>query len=672
MLVRIFLNDTLIINTPSIEDLNFIIEREDGYSNANQILREKIESSGLDFYGDGYELICSLRKDNACTQIDIRFEVFCDEWITIFTGIILMKEIEISLGKCIAKVKTIKDNSFSGKLSDFFTSEIPLYNTRTKNCEILNLPITVIKVPTVPTYTLTNINTFDVLDTLRYIVAFFTDNELGVESDYLTTNKYAITTGFNFYNTYGNLNQRFPTLSLSKLFLEIRKKTTLYIGVEFYANGTPYLRFEDENYFYNDTIVLDIGELSQNAFEVIDESLLYNEIAVGSNTTKVDANTSEIVVPQSILVAWNKESYIGCGGCVGLSDSRLDLVSDFIIDSNIINEALLRATPTTPSDANYSNDDAIFLLNYFVDSGVNKLVGDGLNSYNETLNNENVLNRWVGVANSCISLGRYNKYGFSIFNGLNSATDAPSNIDYLYFQDTVPCPLNQPYTYSLGCFNVSFDNQNSITTTTDLGNACSSGGLLKSYFTAQETGIYTFHSKSDIKAQVDTNLTDDFVSGDFKMRFVVYQDNTFTTEIDASPVTTVNYGQSFPIAPTVSFDIASPDFLLNSGNVVLVEISLDNIVVAAGGRQYIFHFFNSLFELTKDNTSCEDLLDNLSNFKPLITTVTKNLSLTDYQALNNNKKGVVMLEGKKTWIKKVEYTPDKLSRLVLRHKDTFC
>lgn len=370
-----------------------------------------------------------------------------------------------------------------------------------------------------------------------------------------------------------------------------------------------------------------------------------------------------------------KESYIGCGGCIGLNDSKLDLVSDFIIDSNIINEAMLLPTPATPSQANYTNDDAIILLNYFVDYGVNKLVGDGLNFYNENLNNENVLNRWVGVANSCISLGRYNKYGFSIYNGLNSAIDAPSTIDYLLFYDSLVCPLDagSAFTYTLGCYNISFDNENTTTTTTDYGDSCSSGGQLKSYFTAQEDGLYTFHTKSDIKAQVDTNLTDDFVAGKFKIRFVVYEDNTFTTEIDASPIVTVNYGQTTPPpVPTVNFDFESPDFLLTTGNVVLVEVSLDTIVVGTGGRPYIFHFFNSVFELTKDNTSCQDLLDNLSNFKPLTTTVVKNLSFSDYQALNNNKKGVVMLDGKKTWIKKVEYTPDKLSRLVLRHKDTFC
>jgi hypothetical protein len=670
---KLYLDGNLINDTPrGLDDLLLSISREDGFSNSEQIFRDIAESQ-LEFWGDGFTYLCDKRKENICEEILLSIETSCnDESIILFEGLIKQSKVEVTLKKCIAKVTNIKDNSFSGLIRDIINVEVDLFNTKTKNCESLILPVTVINTPTTPnTYVITDINTYDVLDVMKYLIAFFTDNRITVKSNYLTNVKYSITTGYNMHNTAINLEKSYPKVSFEKLFNEIRKKETVFIGVEYETDGTPYLRVEDENYFYSeDDLLMVIQKIPLDAVEKLDGNRLFNAINVGSGTTKLKEDTIAIV-SQSRLTSWNKETYIGCGGCGGEKDTTLDLISDFIIDANIIHEAM-----NQPIGADYDNDDAIFLLNYY-NAGVGtiawRLVGNNLSNYNERLNNQNVLQRWVGISNSCIAVNRYTKYGFKAVNAEDVNIAYPSTVDYILFYEAEICPLNLPYTYHLGCHDEIYDNQNSHSIATDYGDSCSTGGAMKSMFTCQENGIYKFHASSDVKAFKDDLITDDLDSADFEVRFVVYQDNTLSTIIASSPITSINYPSTILTTPQVkNFDIESPPFNLSAGNIVMVEISIVSVSIAYGARKYVFHFYNSVFELLSDNTSCEDITDETGLFKPFVTDFDYNLCLEDYLKLKNNKKGYILLEGKKAWIKKVEYRHKKKSTLYLIHKESYC
>lgn len=665
---KLYLDGNLINDTPrGLDDLLLSISREDGFSNSEQIFRDIAESQ-LEFWGDGFTYLCDKRKENICEEILLSIETSCnDESIILFEGLIKQSKVEVTLKKCIAKVTNIKDNSFSGLIRDIINVEVDLFNTKTKNCESLILPVTVINTPTTPnTYVITDINTYDVLDVMKYLIAFFTDNRITVKSNYLTNVKYSITTGYNMHNTAINLEKSYPKVSFEKLFNEIRKKETVFIGVEYETDGTPYLRVEDENYFYSeDDLLMVIQKIPLDAVEKLDGNRLFNAINVGSGTTKLKEDTIAIV-SQSRLTSWNKETYIGCGGCGGEKDTTLDLISDFIIDANIIHEAM-----NQPIGADYDNDDAIFLLNYY-NAGVGtiawRLVGNNLSNYNERLNNQNVLQRWVGVSNSCIAINHFTKYGFKAINTGDNLLDK----DYIIFTISGACTPVFPIISYLGSHIEVFDNKNSHDSTIQTANNCTNYGY-QSKFTCQEAGIYKFHAKSDIQANKDALLSDDVVSADFEIKFVVFQDNTLTTILATSPITTVNYPTTVGVVPPVkNFDIESPPFNLSVGNIVMVQISLTTISVVYGARTYDFRFSESVFELLSDNTSCEYITDETGLFKPFITDFDYALCLEDYLKFKNNKKGYIMLEGKKAWIKKIEYKHKKKSTLYLIHKESFC
>lgn len=669
--IKVLLDSIEIKNIPrGIDKIALSLIREDGYGNSEQIFRESNDIS-LDFWGDGFKYICNMRKKGLCTDINIKVYVECkNEYVLIFDGTIKQNKVKIELNKCIAEISNIKDNGFSAYIRDYIDVDVSTYNVKTKNCYDLSLVEILINTPTIPNnYTITNIKAFDVLDMLNYLVRYFTDNKISVVSDYYTTYKYAITTGYNLHNSNGLLSKQYPKLSISKLFNELRKKHAVYMSVEYNNSGNPFLRVEPETYFYKDIKIMDIDELPKGTTESIDANRLFNVVNVGSNnTTLVDKLNS--VKTEDELNGWIKNSFIGCGGCSAEKEnSKLDLVSDFIIDTNLIHEAMLQ-----PLGNDYENDDAIFLLNYYNSSigGVlYKLVGNNTTFYNDNINNENVLNNWVGISNSCIAISRFSKNGFRAYNGNYDPNS--QYIDGFSIKDVGSCQLINliPATHWLGCNIESYDlnNSHSLHNDHNNGNGCTTGGK-ESRYECMQGGIYDFHAYSDIKCYVvaPTN-TDDLEYAKFNVRFVVFQDNTLTTTIQTTPYTEVLVSNNTDV---FNFDINSGDLSLDVGNVVMVEVTLFEIGVDFGGREYDFVFFNSIYEMTKDSNSCADISDELGLFKPYLTTIEYPLCLDEFNAIKSNKYGYFNVRGQKMWIKKVEFSITSLSQLQLVHNDSIC
>jgi len=657
----------------SVKDLDKLalsIIRESGFNNTEQIFRDDITTQ-LQFTGDGFKYISEQRKLNYCKEISCIIDAVCENNVyTIFDGIIKQTKVELAISKCICKVNNIKDNSFSGLIRDFIAIETPLFYTKTKECLPLSIPVITINTPTTPnTYSITDVKTFDVLDVFKYLVAFYTDNRIEVKSDYLTNNKFAITLGYNLHNYNGQLGQQYPVVSIDMLFNELRKKLTIYKAIEYEPTGRPYLRIEDENYFFTDDELLIINERQIESIEKINEAKLFNDLKVGSNLVKLKDTTTPIV-QQYRLTAWNEEVYVNCAGCSGEKGSTLDLISDFVIDANLIHEAMNEA-----EGSDYEHDDKVFLLNYYYNGFNYKLVGNNLSNYNETLNNENVLNRWIGISNSCIALYRFNKYGF---NAINDAV-------FAFPYPTVDVSIHDGYaiaggtvTTYLACRIESFDNYNTHSLVVDISNIAGAPGFVDngymSLFTCQEDGIYKFRSASKIQeflGATDPNALY-FIDIEYSIRFVVFADNTLSSIINTTPYTIVT-NSDIATNKISSYDISSPSISLVVGNVVAVEITISDGTLPPSGLPFnYYHIFKeSVFELLEDNTSCESISDNTDDFKPFETEFYYKLCLDDYLRMRLNKKGAIMYLGEKTWIKEIEYNPNKLSKLTLLHPKTF-
>lgn len=647
--------DNILQRPEDIININDSIElsvvREDGFNSTEQILREKTEMT-LSCCGESYLFLCNLLKDDKCAEVELRIEDTECEFI--MTGIIKVSLLESNPTQKICKTK-IYDNSFSAYLREIMNVDLPLYNTKTKNCLLLNTvqkDIVMYTNPANQTST-TTITAFDALDVLSYLVSFFSDNKVTVRSDYLTDNKYAITTGFNMHSFANGIDEIYPTVSIDKIFKEIRKKTTLYMSVE-YDNGY-YLRIEEESYFYNSDVLFTIDGVPHDLVQTQDLDRNFSSIEVGSDKTDVQDGTT-VYYPQNNLTAWNKENYPFCGTCATDKENKLNLVNEFIIDSNIIYEAL------NFSDVDeYTNDSEIFMFLYETISGIDTAIttlDSGTYVYNLSINNETTLNNWIDYVGRCVAVQRNSKYGFLVTNpNVPSITISgggaitANNCDFIRIQGTYAGAMIS----ELACKDERYDNENSVTNINpihDTPGFFDTFGLTK--FTCQQDGIYIFHSESKLGCIEYPSESYVFpLAIEYDVRFVVYSDNTFTTEIATGNITSLS--NLNPNTDVVNYDITSPPFALVVGNVVVVEISVPSITIIGTGFYYLTAIYDSEFDLISDNTTCLNIEDNNQNSRPNLINFTYKPCLTELNAVRLNKGGIINVAGFDYWIKEFPY-----------------
>ncbi len=643
-----------LINDIEFEDISgqfkAMIVREDGFNNSEQILREKTNSE-LSIYENVYKYVCALRKDNYCDTIDIKVLIKCgDNYEVLFLGTVRQTDIKLNLFQKTGTFKSIKDNSFSALIANYQNTEINLYNTNTINCE----PIEIVKTTLFNNpfssngFVLTTIdNCFDILDVFKYIIGFITDNKVSVVSDYLTANKICIATGYALHNEVGTLDKLYPSVSLQELFNEVRKKTTLYAIIEQDSLGNPVYRIEDENYSYGSNLLLEFTNLPQGYKEILDDKNIYNEIKVGSSNTESE---DDIVVPQVDLTAWNEENYIGCG-CVGLKDNTLDLVSDWIIDGNVIYEAC-----RTPIGTDYDKDSDIYM--FAIEPSIvppfYQIQGYDTQQFNTFMNNENVLNRWLGIANSCIALSRTSKYGFLIIENGNIIVSADAYGSSIVFTSDI----NNIVRYSNPLMPI-YDYENSLNDQ-PIPDAFT-------YFLCQEIGNYTFRA-SAIYKQFPTGIfgDTDVIGADLYLSIEAWS-GIGGVQIDYQEFVVNN-------APNLNTNEVQmkleASFGLSVGNIVFVRYRM--VYSGVGPKQWNIGSINNQFTLLSDSFSCEDIEDNLTNFKPFVGEFEYPLCYSQYKEIKEDKRGIIKIKGTDTWVKEVEFNPKGLSTIKVKYKDSLC
>jgi len=646
-----------------IDSFNLTILRDNSVTADANILRELTRTT-LNVRGCAYDYLCSKYKNNQCDDLLMDIKIIIQNELIEFSGMVRLELIEWNPLMKEAKITNIKDNSFSGVIRDYIDNEIVPFFTNTKNCLILANPLAPFKMLKNPNNQtgFINISAFDVLDLFKYLISYFTDNKIEVVSDYLTANKYAITTGFNMHNFGINVNQTYPKVSFSKLFIEMRKKVRLYMSIEKDINNNPFLRIEDEDYFYSNDILFEINNTGNDYTIKKDNKRNFSFIKAGSNVTELAENETPSY-PQTKLIAWNKEDFGFCGSCSADKDNILDLTSDFIIDSNIIYQSL------NEGNAEGANDGGIFLFNYEIIDNVRTPIRTLINSkyvYNISLNNETVLNRWIDYAGKCLIVERTSKYGFLII------ADGGFTANFLLSSGTfvgTDSRLNKV----LFATKI-YDNKNTIQL-----NIAPTGDAL-SLFTCQENGLYNFRAKLNNWRQrfADSGSglvpTDDPSFGCFDVthtfKIITYTDNTLTTIIDEF---TETFTANNAITDIKSFNIETGLIALLVGNTVLCEITSSMLMPnnLQGSTVYFEGDYQS-FELIRDGFLCINLDFNEQNTKPFINDFEYPLSVCDYNKIKANKRGAILLNGKLAWISSVEYFINKNSKMLLLTNELNC
>ena len=655
---KILLDGLQIYDAPiGLDDMEFSILRDDGFSNGDQIIRYRATST-LTFIGDAYKYLCQKKKENICNIISCKILTQCDTgYELLFSGNIPISWVEFNHTTCTAQSQ-IRDNSFSAFVKDFIKTEVNLWSTKTKNCLPLaqiGTNVSFMKVHN-SSGSIKDVFSFNVIDVLNFIIKYVTDNKIKVVSNFYSTpnsvfgsNLYLLTTGFNLRNTssQGDIEAIYPTLSFEKVFKELRKKHRVFMDV---VGDTIYI--EPENTMYENTEILQFDGIPNGLIETVDKTRLFNGFKIGSSNTKLQ-NNSNSYYQSTKLNMWGEYNISSCGDCTTTTDSEnanIDIVSEFIIDSNMIHEQL--------NTADTGNDKNIYLVNYFdtppIIEAMREYIG-GEWVYNTAITNQKVIDSWVGFSPQCLVAKRYSDLFFLV------RTDP--------FQISV-YPLNWMAFVDNG--NIITDiTQNAYTSPAPMNigiNLPSGSGTLSTLVTYYECPINT---NINLKAfWNDIKLTSGLSpnSTDFKILIHHYSDNTLSIVL--------NVYQNTLTVPNIASLINSPESMdcetgmisVNAGECFAVVYYVDLNFIPVTSVDFTG---NTAFRLIDADGMCDTRNDDNFDSKANLYEFEKHICHSDFKSILANKKGYIRLNGIKAWIKELRYS-NKKTTLKLVSNSTLC
>ena len=389
----------------------------------NSIARDKTKNGILatidgtfTFTGDAYTYLRSqFNSQGYCFLVECRVLVSCDQgntYTVFYEGIIFLTDIKFNELKCEAAVK-IEDDSFYAKINNSKSVSALLHVPKSKSGDTINAA-TLVQAeffdPTTGNY-YTNVGThggaaYTVFEAFKFLVAFMTDGAVSFASDTFGPGGdwegLVLTNGKVLKNVQAGMSQTqfesgWPLFSFDTLFTEVHKKINIGFIIE-KAGASVTLRIETKDYFYQTASAVqfsDIGSITTST--AVDQ--IYSKMKVGSSTVNDDGALS--FNENQLFLGFKEEEYHIVEPCN--IDSTLDLLSGWVISSNVIEDAVV--------GLNDAYDEDIFLIKTTVQSGVylceqsNWLTGTPPPYfYNEVLTNSRVTERFFSSLPAAIAI----------------------------------------------------------------------------------------------------------------------------------------------------------------------------------------------------------------------------------------------------------------------------
>lgn len=351
-----------------------------------------VSDTTLEWMGSGYVYLVNLiESDGFCGFSELLVTDDESPELEIFKGRIFLSATEIDEGICTIKTK-VEDRSFYAMINNNKSIEADLTAGVSKgkvaitpvddyilDCHDVNGGVYVSSVYSVRVY-----------EAFRYLVEFMTDGVVQFTSDtFGTTGVWgglAITSGLKLRT--GDFDNLPPItqFSFKELYEEVRKKIPIGVTID-EAAGVYTVRIESIDYFNQSSGAF--------AFENIDkirtkfnEDKLYASIRVGSN-----AIDQSLTFPETQpVIGYREEQFFNDINCN--IDTELDLLSEWIISSNVIEDCI-------NNGSSYYDED-LFLIttdyqnaNYGICTATDVFQSGVDFFYNDQLRNINVLQRYA-------------------------------------------------------------------------------------------------------------------------------------------------------------------------------------------------------------------------------------------------------------------------------------
>lgn len=335
----------------------------------------------LTFRDDGYDYLMAKYNQSFTTSVVVELQEYvAGTYQTFFQGKIFLKSAVIDREQCTIQVE-IEDNSFYAKIDNNKSIEVFPFAEQTKNagsyptdsayylapCAYQKIQLfdpndgSIIGVLVNPPYTGAAYTVFDLFE---YLISFMTDNSMGFVSPLFGTGGnyegLTVTCGIMLrqYIAGGTTEQdwkdNFPKISFQQLFTEVNKKIQIGMYVD-YSYTKPTIVIDRAYNLRTDATMFRALNLL-GLKERIDEEELFSSIRLGSTKTNnavYAAPETGLLFPEDIsFVGFKEEQFIVLGEAN--IDRELDLVSDWIISSNMIEDNFIHGED--------SRDDELFFI----------------------------------------------------------------------------------------------------------------------------------------------------------------------------------------------------------------------------------------------------------------------------------------------------------------------
>jgi hypothetical protein len=352
-MIRILINGQEPVNLPIGTD-----ELKERFSFSPDLFGFTREIMGsLTFYGDDFTFFWDLFRTGVCTEavVDIQErEGDNGDWIGIWFGLIYIKDIEFNADKRTAKAEII-DNSFVAKIINYLDTPISLFTERTRGGEPISITPQSILVVDHNNVTQAGIVAYTLVDLLDYFTRFITDNNVTVQSTYLSAapfDDYYFVRGTDL-RQLGGVNTLL--IKFGDLLRDVCRLFNTRWVIETNQNGNV-LRIENVEYFEQSPLIEVEGFREFNV--TTNEELDYTSFAFGSHQATITGfDSTDTWVLRSLIPPFSgyAESIISPdGGCQTKAEYSLK-TRTICYDSNTISKVRNNTT-----EAEF--DDVLFIV----------------------------------------------------------------------------------------------------------------------------------------------------------------------------------------------------------------------------------------------------------------------------------------------------------------------
>jgi hypothetical protein len=411
-LIRIYF-DGVQVDAPNGK-VSVILERD-------KEIRGLIKSFSLEltYFGTAYDaLLTAFNTNNIMDSIDVRVEKNVNGYFQVYyTGIIYVNEIEFDLSKKTATA-TIQDGTFYGLINNNKRIKAFLNATKTKNGEALSA-VTLRDIdfftPSTGAYSTTDRDCVTINDAFDYLINFMSDNAVSYSSTYFSSGD-----GRGIVLCNGSAIRNNTNVNLNLSFYDLFREADKLFNISFRIDSpytSPQMVIERTQDLYSNLVSITLEGVNGLKMS-FDKDKFYGIIKVGSKTTQ-DDDAGSFSYPDGLFYGVKDEEYHVLGN--SNIDTSLDLVNDFVIDSNVIEDIIVNTNDGYDEDifvveTNYptADADAVQYDNFF--PGSTPVV------YNFGLNNQSKTERWLGSVPNDIAA--YLSTGDNTFEATKTSTQS--------------------------------------------------------------------------------------------------------------------------------------------------------------------------------------------------------------------------------------------------------